>query len=126
MLGFLSLRRLFSSLPAENLYINYTLSVGGFTVLHSIILLITVVGQGGLEGTEVFSGLGIVSLVTGLITWTMAVFIFPRIGVWNPEKVDDELDGRIALGLGLIWYMVATGVGLFLLMVTLIAFFFPG
>lgn len=126
VLLFSSVRRLFNQLPTENLIINYILGISSFTILHSVLLVALVVFSGGLEGVAVFWGLGGVTIEVALIAWIFASFLFPRLELWNPLENDDELDGRIALGLGLIWYTVSTGIGLFLLMVFLIAFFFPG
>lgn len=126
LLFFSSTRRLFKALPAENLLLNYVLGVGGYTVIHSSLLLSITVIQDGLKGIEVLWGLGGINIGAGLLSWITASFLFPHLGWWNPEQNEEELDGRMALGLGLIWYTISTGVGLFLLMVFLIVFFFPG
>lgn len=121
-----SVRRLFDRLPADRLAVNYLLSVAGFTVLQSALLIAVVVLSGDLEGVTAFWSLGAVTIGTALLVWISASFVFPRKGYWSPEEEGDELDGRIALGLGFIWYTVSTGTGLFFLMVVLITLFFPG
>lgn len=121
-----SVRRLFQQLPTENLAINYVLGMGGLTVLHSAALVAVVVATGGLEGIAVLWGLGLVTAGVGLFAWLTASFALPRWDLWNPAEKEDELDGRIALGIGLIWYMISTGTALFLLMAVMIALFFPG
>lgn len=123
---FSSIRRLFNQIPTDNLLVNYILGMSGFTIVHSALLVAVVVVSGGLEGVAAFWGLGGVTIGVALISWIVASFVFPSLDWWNPAENTDELDGRIALGLGLIWYTVSTGIGLFLLMVSLIAFFFPG
>lgn len=121
-----SVRRLFSKLPSERLAVNYTLAVGSFTLLQSALLIAVVVVSGGLEGVTAFQGLGAITIVAALLVWVAASFILPRQGYWKPAENDDELDGRIALGLGLIGYTVSVGIGLLLLTILLIALFFPG
>ncbi|MFB6209457.1 MAG: hypothetical protein ABEJ56_04970 [Candidatus Nanohaloarchaea archaeon] len=125
VLLFSSVRRLFSLYPTDKIGLNYLIGMGGFTVLHFGILVATVVALGGMQGLQVLRGLAGISLAVGLIGWTAAGIILPKIGYWNPGK-EDELDGRIALFLGLIWYMVSTGIGLFLMMAVMIGLFFPG
>lgn len=120
-----AVRRLFKKLPTDILLVNYFLGIVGFTFLHSAILIFAVVMSGGLEGTGVFWGLGLVTIGVGIIFWATISFIAPKMNWWNPKQ-EGELDGRIALGLGLIWYFISTGIALFLLLIFLIAFFFPG
>jgi hypothetical protein len=119
-------RRLFSRLPADNLAINYLLGVGGFTVFHAVSLIVVITLSDGLEGVAVFWGLGGVTLGTGLLSWSIVSFLFPRLDWWDPREIDGELDGRLALGLGLAWYIFSGGIALFLLLLVSIALFFPG
>lgn len=125
ILIFSSVRRLLMKLPTENLVLNYFLAVGGYTALHSVALLAVVVATGGLEGTAALWGPGVVTGTVAVAVWAAASFILPARDWWNTRE-GEEIDGRIALGLGLIWYLVFTVVGLVVLTFLLIAFFFPG
>lgn len=119
-----AVRRLLKQPTSHSLAANYLLGTAGFTLLHSVVLLSAIFITGGVEGTLVFWILGTVTALTGITVWAFASFWLPHTGYWEPQK-EDELDGRIALGLGLIWYFVSTVIGLFFLTVFLIAFFLP-
>lgn len=119
-----AIRRLFTVWPTERLGLNYLIGAGGYAVVHLAVLLTVVVLSGGLDGTAVFWGLGLVGLGTATMAWAIACIGFPRLGWWDPTD-GDGMDGRIALGLGVIWYLGSTGITLFVVLVVVIALFLP-
>lgn len=121
-----SLRRLVNKLPSDYLVLNYTLGVACFALLQSVLLVTILAVSGSWEGPAAFWLLGGVILGVAILFCIITVFLFPRISWWNPKNNEDEMDGRFALTLGLIWYLVSAGIGLFFLVVLLIALFFPG
>lgn len=121
-----AVRRLFNLLPSQRLSLNYLMGIAAFTVMNILTLLTVVVFSGGLEGSQALWGPFIVNLLLGSGTWLLTSFLLPRKGFWDPKKNEEEMDGRIALGLGALVYIVGTAFLLFLIMIVLIGLYFPG
>ena len=65
------------------------------------------------------------TLLNALPWWLALAVLLPTGGYWQP-KTGGEYDGRIALTVGLVGYVAATGVALLVVLVVAIALYFPG
>lgn len=107
------LRALFAW-PTEWLALNYLLLGGGVVLvqcLSYLAVVVAVAGTGSVTGGEAAGIVGGVALANLLVPGVGAVgalSILPTRGVWSPDG--GGLDGRIALGLGVLWYAVVTTV----------------
>lgn len=100
--------------PTQWLVVNYVV-LGGSGVLVQclsylfVVLLVAGTGSvGGGEAARVVGGIGVANL---LLPGTVAVgagYLLPTRGIWSPD--DGGLDGRIALGIGVVWYAIVTTV----------------
>lgn len=101
--------------PTHWLVVNYLLIGGGFIVLQclsylAVILLTAGTGQvtGG-DAARIVGGVLISNLVLPGASAVAALRILPTRGYWTPDG--DGLIGRIALGIGVVWYAIITSIG---------------
>ncbi|MFA9516617.1 hypothetical protein ACERIT_05285 [Halopenitus sp. H-Gu1] len=114
LLAITRLRELFRW-PTNWLVVNYLLIGAGIIVVQSfsyLVIMLLIAGTGTVTGGDAVGIVGGVLaanlLFPGAIALT-ALRILPARGYWTPNGVG--LGGRIALGIGVIWYAVITSVG---------------
>jgi len=114
LLAITRLRELFRW-PTNWLVVNYLLIGAGIIVVQSfsyLAIMLLIAGTGTVTGGDAVGIVGGVLaanlLFPGAIALT-ALRILPERGYWTPNG--DGLSGRIALGIGVIWYAVITSVG---------------
>ncbi|WP_053947041.1 hypothetical protein [Halolamina sediminis] len=121
-----AVRRLFRDRPTEYLFLNYLAGTAAYAVSHLLVVMVPIfVLKGGRLHTNTFAWLGGLTLLNLVLWWLGLSIVAPISGYWAP-KTGDEYDGRIALTLGLVSYVVATAALGFLALVAIIAIGFPG
>ncbi len=109
LLGVDRLRALFAW-PTRWLVANYLLVGTGLVVAQCVVylgVLLAVAGTGQLTGGEAASAVGGVvagNLAVPGVGAMAALRILPDRGYWTPDS--EGLGGRVALGLGVVWYAV--------------------
>lgn len=100
--------------PTQWLVVNYVV-LGGSVVLVQclsylpVILLVAGTGSvGGGEAARIVGGIGGANLLVPGSVAVGAVSLLPTRDIWSPDA--GGLDGRIALGLGVVWYAIVTTV----------------
>lgn len=114
MLAFERVRALFVW-PTRWTMANYAISGVGVVALQVLSyagVVFVVAGTGPVTGSAAASivvGIALANLVIPGILAVAAIRLLPRRGSWHPEA--GGLSGRIALGVGILWYaMLTTGV----------------
>ncbi|WP_435066717.1 hypothetical protein [Haloplanus sp. C73] len=110
--------------PTEWLAVNYLL-VGGVLVgvqsLSYLGIMLLVAGTGTVTGGDA------AGIVAGVLAANLclpggvalaALRLLPERGYWTPDG--DGLSGRVALGIGVVWYAAVTSVGFVLVGLTLL------
>jgi hypothetical protein len=101
--------------PTRWLVVNYLLVGTGVVVvqcLSYLVVLFLVAGTGTVTGGEAAGIVGGVVAANVLVPGTgalAALQLLPARGYWSPDC--DGIGGRVALGLGVLWYAVVTSVG---------------
>lgn len=109
LLGVDRLRALFSW-PTRWLVVNYILAGTGLLVAQCVAylgILLVVAGTGQVTGGEAAGVVGGVlagNLAVPGVGAIAALRVLPERGYWSPDG--DGLSGRVALGLGVVWYAV--------------------
>lgn len=122
---FKSLRKLLGKVTPYSIILNYTAVVFLFSLVQLTILMIVVVVNSGIGGVNVFWILGVLWVGTELFMSLILGVFLPYLGLWKPDQ-NGGIDGRYALIILSIWYVICTAICLFSLLVMLIIFFFPG
>jgi len=120
-----AVRRLVRLWPTDSLGLNYLAGATAYAVTHLSAIMFAVAIHGGNLSQDVLQWLAGTTLLNAVLWWVALAALFPARGVWQP-KTEGEYDGRIALTVGLVGYVFATGVGLLIILVVAIAFYFPG
>ena len=120
-----AVRRLGRQWPTEWLPANYLLTVTAFAATHLGAIMGAVALHGGSLERDVLQWVGGLTLANALLWWVAVAVVLPRQEIWTP-KTDDEYDGRIALTVGLIGYLVATVVTLLVLAFVAFLLYYPG
>lgn len=113
MLGVDRLRALFAW-PTRWLAVNYLLVGAGLFLAQCVCylgVLLAVAGTGQVTGgaaAGVVGGVMVGNLAVPGAGALAALRILPERGSWTPDS--DGLDGRVALGLGVVWYAVVASV----------------
>lgn len=100
--------------PTEWLHLNYLLAGAGIIAIQVVTFLVTIIliaGTGTVTGGDAVGIIGGVIASNLLLPGAIALAaqrIFPARGYWTPDG--DGLSGRIALGIGVVWYAVITSV----------------
>jgi hypothetical protein len=104
--------------PTRWLAVNY-LVVGAAVVVLQVAsyVLVVLLGAGmgpvtGGEAAAVVGGVLLANVALPAVAAFLALRVLPPRGVWTPEG--DGLSGRVALGIGVLWYAILTS-GSFLL-----------
>jgi hypothetical protein len=112
--------------PTRWLALNYLIVGTGVIVLQCLSYLavfLLAAGTGTVTGSEaaaIVGGVVIVDFAIPGVGAIVALRTFPARGIWSPDG--DGLSGRIALGVGVVWYgIVTTVVFLFVGLVVLFA-----
>ncbi|WP_049979304.1 hypothetical protein [Halolamina rubra] len=119
-----AVRRLGRRWPTDWLPANYLVAVTGFAATHLAAIMAAVALHGGRLQQDVLQWVAGITLGNALLWWVAVAVVLPMRGVWAP-KTDGEYDGRIALTVGLLGYVVATGAALLVIVVVAIAFYAP-
>lgn len=121
-----AVRRLFQDRPTAYLAPNYLAGTATYAVSHLLVVMVPVfVIKGGHLQTNAFTWIGGLTLLNLVLWWVALAVVAPLAGYWTP-KTGEEYDGRIALSLGVVSYIVATAALGFLALVAIIAIGFPG
>jgi hypothetical protein len=126
LLGSAAIRRLLGR-PTKLLAANYLLwtAVLAVTQFLAVALPVIVIRGGRLGGLDFFSWLGGLSIGNATL-WAIGGAIGASQRGWTPKKETELLDGRLVLGLGVLWYALAVGFALLCILLIGIAFFYPG
>lgn len=114
LLGIERVRAVFAW-PTRWLVVNYLLVGTGVVVvqcLSYLVVLFLVAGTGTVTGGEAAGIVGGVVAANLLVPGTgalAALRLLPARGYWSPDS--GGIGGRVALGLGVLWYAVVTSVG---------------
>lgn len=101
--------------PTNWLIVNYPLIGAGMIVVQSfsyLVIVLLTAGTGTVTGSDAVAIVGGVLAANLVVPGALALTILrtlPARGYWTP--IGDGLSGRIALGIGVIWYAVVTSVG---------------
>lgn len=120
-----AVRRLFRKRPTDHPLPNYLAGVTAFAVSHLLWLVVPVALHGGSLENDVIAWLAGVTLVNAVGWWLATALVLPALGLWSPSE-GGEIDGRIALTLGVFGYVIATGLLALVVVVAAIAVGFPG
>jgi hypothetical protein len=121
-----AVRRLVRTWPTDSLAANYLAGTGIYAVSHLLVVMVPVfVVKGGHLRTGAFAWIGGLTLLNLVLWWLALSVVLPLQGLWAP-KVEGEYDGRIALTVGIVSYVVATAALGFVALVVIIAVGFPG
>jgi len=120
-----AVRRLVTLWPTDSLALNYLTGATGFAVTHLTMITVAVALHGGRLSQDVLHWLAGTTLLNALGWWVALAVLLPAGDYWQP-KTEGEYDGRIALTVGLVGYVIATGVALLVILVVAIALYFPG
>lgn len=100
--------------PTQWLAVNYAVLGGGIILIQCLsylLVILLVAGTGSVDGGEaagIVGGIGVANLLVPGGLAVGAVYLLPTHGIWSPNA--KGLDGRIALGLGVVWYAIVTTV----------------
>ncbi len=119
-----AVRRLGRRWPTGSLGVNYLVAAAAFGTTHLAAIMGAVALHGGSLEQDVLKWVAGLTLGHALLWWLGIGVVFPQRGIWAP-KTDGEYDGRIALTVGLLGYVVATGAALLAVVVVAIAFYAP-
>lgn len=119
-----AVRRLLRRWPTDWLGPNYLVAATAFATTHFAAIMGAVALHGGRLQQDVLQWIAGLTLGNALLWWLVLAVVFPVRGLWRP-KTDGEWDGRIALTVGVLGYVVATGVALLAIVVVAIAFYAP-
>ncbi|MFW5939717.1 MAG: hypothetical protein ACOCSD_04060 [Halolamina sp.] len=120
-----AVRRLARTWPTGALVPNWIAAVTAFAVVHLLWLALPVALHGGTLERNVMGWLAGMTLLNVVLWWIAVALLLPMLGLWSPKE-ESEYDGRIALTLGVLGYVVATGVFAFVAVIVIIAVGFPG
>ena len=120
-----AVRRLVRLWPTGSLGLNYLAGTAAYAASHLLAVVAAVALHGGSLSRDVLQWLAGTTLLNALLWWLALAVLLPTGGYWQP-KTEGEYDGRIALTVGLVGYVVATGVALLVVLVVAIALYFPG
>lgn len=113
LLAMKRLRELFRW-PTSWLLINYLLIGTGILVVQTVsylVIMLLVAGTGTVTGSDAVGIVGGILAADLLLPGAIALAslrILPARGYWTPNG--DGVSGRIALGIGVIWYAIITSV----------------
>jgi hypothetical protein len=113
LLGVERLRALFTW-PTRWLGVNYLFvgaSLIGVQCLSYLGIILLTAGTGSVTGGDAAAIIGRIiaaNLVIPGVGAFAALHLLPNRGFWSPET--GGLDGRLALGIGVIWYVIVTSV----------------
>lgn len=106
--------------------LNYLAGTATYAVSHLLVVMVPIfVVKGGQLRTNAFFWIGGLTLLNLALWWVGLSVVAPLSGYWTP-KTGEEYDGRIALTLGTVSYVVGTAAIGFLALVAIIAIGFPG
>lgn len=121
-----AVRRLFENRPTDYLVPNYLAGTAVFAVSHQLVVMVPIfVLRGGRLHTDTIAFLSGFTLLNLVLWWLGLSVVAPLAGYWLP-KTGEEYDGRIALTLGVVSYVIATAALGFLTLIAALAFGFPG
>jgi hypothetical protein len=120
-----AVRRLGRRWPTDWLASNYLVAAAAFATTHLTAIMAAVALHGGSLERNVFQWVAGITIANAILWWFVVAVVFPTRGVWEP-KTDGEYDGRIALTVGLVGYVIAMGVALVIIAVVAFALYYPG
>lgn len=122
-----SIRTLFERWPTGGTGVNYVFWMGVVIAGYVATGLKTLFAIHGTEPVDALTGaktiLGITAVYAAAVTLLVGGWL-PRRGIWTPGNGD--LDGRIVLAVGAIWFTACVGVALAILLFIVFLIGFPG
>jgi hypothetical protein len=100
--------------PTSWLFVNYLLVGAGIIVIQAVsylVIMLLIAGTGTVTGSDAVGIVGGVLAANLLLPGAIALAslrILPARGYWTSEG--EGVSGRIALGIGVIWYAIITSV----------------
>jgi len=120
-----AVRRLGRRWPTDWLAANYLVAVAAFATTHLGAVMAAVALHGGRLERNVLWWVAGITLGNALLWWAAVAVVIPARGVWEP-KADGEYDGRIALTVGLVGYVIAAVGTLLVLAFVAFLLYYPG